>query len=109
LLFLADLVGPLHPNDHSAFLQLLAAALRYEQEQIGDGILHRKARELFARFFRPPALSAPQPARHERVTPQERSADRVSFRSARPNRHWVSGNSPAKRDRLTIEVGGASF
>ena len=68
LLFLADLVGPLHPNDHRAFLQLLAAALRYEQEPIGDGILHRDARELFARFFRPPALSAPRPAGHERAS-----------------------------------------
>jgi hypothetical protein len=48
LLFLADLVGPLHPNDHRAFLQLLAAALRYEQEPIGDGILHREAREFCA-------------------------------------------------------------
>ena len=67
MLFLADLVGPLHPNDHRAFLQLLAAALRYEQEPIGDSILHRKARELLAQFFRPPALSAPQPALHERA------------------------------------------
>jgi hypothetical protein len=47
---------------------VLAAALRYEQEQIGDSTLHRKARELFAQFFRPPALSAPQPALHERAS-----------------------------------------
>jgi len=47
---------------------VLAAALRYEQEPIGDGILHREARELFARFFRPPALSAPRPAGHERAS-----------------------------------------
>jgi hypothetical protein len=46
---------------------VLAAALRYEQEPIGDSILHRKARELLAQFFQPPALSAPQPALHERA------------------------------------------
>src|SRR5262249_37502664 len=65
LTFIMQICEPLAPNDRSAFLLALAEALQHQRE-IGDGVLHRKARELFARFFRPPVLSTPQPARHER-------------------------------------------
>jgi hypothetical protein len=60
LIFVTGLVEPLHPNDPSAFLRELAVALQHQQQPIGDGILHRKASELFKRFFRPPVLSVPQ-------------------------------------------------
>jgi hypothetical protein len=60
LIFVTGLVEPLHPTDRSAFLRELAAALQQQAEPIGDGILHRKASELFKRFFRPPVLSAAQ-------------------------------------------------
>jgi hypothetical protein len=67
LRFVTGLVEPLHPNDRSQFLRELAEALQHQRE-IGDGVLHRKARELFARFFGPPVVSTPQPAGHERQT-----------------------------------------
>jgi len=83
LIFLTDLVQPLPPPDRSQFLQLLAADLGHEQQPIGDGVFHRKASALFARFFRPPVLSAPQPARYERssrLKAQRRSRDSGSRR-----------------------------
>jgi hypothetical protein len=67
LIFVTGLVEPLHPTDRSVFLRELAAALQHQAEPIGDGILHRKASELFKRFFRPPVLSVPQ-TRYQRAS-----------------------------------------
>jgi hypothetical protein len=64
LTFLLTLVEPLHPSDRSRFLLDLAATLRHELQPLGDGILHRKAREVFAKYFRAPQIpieQAPRP------------------------------------------------
>jgi hypothetical protein len=59
LIFIQTLVGPLHPHDRSRFLVDLAAALRHEPE-IGDGILHRRARAVFQKYFRTPQIITAQ-------------------------------------------------
>jgi hypothetical protein len=62
LIFIQHLTEPLHPTDRSRFLVDLAAALRHEGE-LGDGILHRHAREVFRRFFKPPTITSSQASR----------------------------------------------
>jgi hypothetical protein len=61
LLFVTNLVEPLRPRDRSRFLEELAAALRHELMPLGDGVLHRRARETFARHFKPPKIDRPAP------------------------------------------------
>jgi hypothetical protein len=56
--------APMEPHQRSAFLASLAHLLRGEPE-IGDGLLHRRIRELLRQgFWTPPASTfGPQPHR----------------------------------------------
>ena len=47
--------APLAPNDRSAFLADVAAALR--DQALGDGTVFRVIREIQERYFRPPELT----------------------------------------------------
>jgi hypothetical protein len=45
---ITDFAEPLAPHDRSAFLAALANLLRHEPRPIGDGALHRAAKQLLA-------------------------------------------------------------
>jgi hypothetical protein len=71
LIFIQNLVEPLHPSDRSRFLVDLAAALRHEIAPLGDGVLHRQARSVFQKYFRAPQIAQPHAHRVTKLTSGE--------------------------------------
>ena len=65
---LMNAAAQLHPMDRDPFLRAVAARF-HGRDELGDGEFARGLRELLRScFFKPPVLTGPQPARHQRVS-----------------------------------------